>query len=271
MATIIQAMIMDDFLVRALLAGLAIAFAAAPLGCFVVWRKMAYFGDATAHSSLLGIALGLALAIPLMFGVAIIAACVALTVSFSGGRNGFAADTILGVFSHSALALGLVLASLLPDLRIDLLETLLGDILAVSPTDVAYIWGGAVAIVAVMAWRWRSLLNATFSPELMVAEGGSARLDKLLLTLSLALFVALSIQLVGVLLITAMLILPAAAARSLAKSPEQMVGFAAAIGGSAIVFGLSASWFWDTPAGPSIILAASSIFLVTSSLNLLRV
>ncbi len=261
---------MDDFLVRALLAGLAIAFAAAPLGCFVVWRKMAYFGDATAHSSLLGIALGLALAIPLMFGVAIVAGCVAVTVSLSSGRNGFAADTILGVFSHSALALGLVMASLLPDLRIDLLETLLGDILAVSQTDVAYIWAGAVSIVAVLVWRWRSLLNTTFSPELMIAEGGSARFDKLLLTLALALFVALSIQLVGVLLITAMLILPAAAARTMANSPERMVGFAAIIGGCAIAFGLSASWFWDTPAGPSIILAASLFFLATSSLGMLR-
>jgi zinc transport system permease protein len=264
------AMNMDDFLVRAVLAGLAISFAAAPLGCFVVWRKMAYFGDATAHSSLLGIALGLALAIPLMFGVAIVAACVAVAVSLSGGRNGFAADTILGVFSHSALALGLVLASLLPELRRDLLETLLGDILAVSRSDVLSIWAGSAVITAVLFWRWRSLLNATFSPELMIAEGGSVRFDKLLLTLSLALFVALSIQLVGVLLISAMLILPAAAARSMAKSPEQMVGFAAIIGACAISIGLSASWFLDTPAGPSIILAATVAFLATSSFKAIR-
>ncbi len=261
---------MDDFLMRALLAGLAIAIAAAPLGCFVVWRKLAYFGDATSHSSLLGVTLGLALAMPLMLGVAVVAAIVAITVAFSGSRDGYAADTVLGVFSHAALASGLVLAALVPDLRINLLETLLGDILAVTPSDVATIWIGAAIITAIMAWRWRNLLNATFSPELMVAEGGSERADKLVLTLTLALFVALSLQLVGVLLITAMLILPAAAARPLARSPEHMALLAGGIGSTAVVLGLYASWTWDTPAGPSIILAASLAFLTTNLIRLVQ-
>ncbi len=261
---------MDDFLVRALLAGLAIALAAAPLGCFVVWRKMAYFGDATAHSALLGVTLGLALAMPLMLGVALVAALVAGVVAFSGSRDGYAADTVLGVFSHAALALGLVLAALVPDLRVDLLETLLGDILAVTAVDVTMIWLGAFVIVAVLIWRWRSLLNATFSPELMIAEGGSERTDKLVLTLALALFVALSMQLVGVLLITAMLILPAAAARPLARSPEQMALVSGVIGVASVALGLQASWVWDTPAGPSIILAATLVFLTTNLFRLAR-
>lgn len=266
----ILATVMDDFLLRALLAGLAIALAAAPLGCFVVWRKMAYFGDATAHSSLLGIALGLTFAVPLMVGVAVVAALVAVIVAFAGSRDGFAADTILGVFSHTALALGLILATIVPDARVDLLDTLLGDILAVTDSDVIVVWCGALAIVAVLAWRWRSLLNATFSSELMIAEGGSQTADKLVLTLSLALFVALSMQLVGVLLITAMLILPAAAARPLARSPESMATIAALIGGVSVAMGLQASWTWDSPAGPSIILATSIIFMLANLVQFFR-
>lgn len=261
---------MDDFLLRAMLAGLAIAVAAAPLGCFVVWRRMAYFGDAVSHSSLLGVTLGLALAMPLMLGVAIVAALIAGIVAFTGSRDGFAADTVLGVFSHAALALGLVLASLVPDLRVDLFETLLGDILAVTPTDLLTIWIGAALIFVILIWRWRSLLNATLSPELMVAEGGSASTDKLVLTMTLALFVALSMQVVGVLLITAMLILPAAAARPLSRSPEQMAVNAGVIGVLSVGLGLQASWYWDTPAGPSIILIASLAFLLSNLVQLAR-
>lgn len=261
---------MDDFLVRATLAGLAIALAAAPLGCFVVWRKLAYFGDATAHSALLGVSLGLALAMPPMFGVAIVAILVAGAVAYTSSRNTYSADTVLGVFSHAALAFGLVLAALLPDLRVNLLETLLGDILAVTSRDVVTIWLGAAAIIAVLAWRWRGLLNATLSPELMIAEGGSETDDKFVLSLALALFVALSMQLVGVLLITAMLILPAAAARPLARSPEHMVLITSAIGTISVVIGLQASWFADTPAGPSIILVACLFFLGSNALRLGR-
>lgn len=261
---------MDDFLVRALLAGLAIAITAAPLGTFVVWRKLAYFGDATAHSALLGVSLGVMLAAPPMLGVAAVALAVALTVTLAGTRKGYSADTMLGVFSHASLATGLVLAATLPGLRIDLLETLLGDILAVTWRDVVVIWLGAAAIVAVIAWSWRDLLNATFSPELMVAEGGSERRNQLVLNISLALFVALSMQLVGVLLITAILILPAAAARPLARSPEQMAVLAGAVGTLSVAGGLYASWTIDTPAGPSIILAASLLFLVSNLGRLLR-
>ena len=253
----------DPFLLKAALAGLLVAWVAAPLGCLVVWRRMAYFGDATGHAALLGVALALSLSMPPIVGVAVVASAMALAVTFAT-RGGFAADTMLGVFSHAALAIGLVAAAVLPGVRLNLINTLLGDILTVSTTEIIWIAAGGAVILAVIAASWRGLLNATLSPELMAAEGGSLLRDKLVFTLSLALFVALSMKLVGILLITAMLILPAAAAAPLARSPERMVVFTALIGSLSVLGGLWMSWEADTPAGPSIIVVAAGIFALTA-------
>lgn len=260
----------DDFLLRALIAGGIIALAAAPLGSLVVWRRMAYFGDATGHAGLLGIALGLALGLPMEVGVAMLAGAMALVVTYAMRRGNYAVDTVLGVFAHSALAIGLVVASLLPNVRVNLIEALMGDILSVSWDDITLISIGGVIILAVMALRWRSLLNGTLSPELLVAEGGSRTMDLLVFTLSLALFVALAMKLVGVLLITAMLILPAAAARPLSRTPEQMVGFGATIGLLSVVAGLWFSWVTDAPAGPAIVVMGSAAFVITNLLRMVR-
>ena len=253
----------DPFLLKAALAGLLVAWIAAPLGCLVVWRRMAYFGDATGHAALLGVALALSLSMPPIVGVVVVASAMALAVTFAT-RGGFAADTMLGVFSHAALAIGLVAAAVLPGVRLNLINTLLGDILTVSTTEIIWIASGGAVILAVMAASWRGLLNATLSPELMAAEGGSLLRDKLIFTLSLALFVALSMKLVGILLITAMLILPAAAAAPLARSPERMVLLTALIGSLSVLGGLWMSWEADTPAGPSIIVVAAGIFALTA-------
>jgi len=254
----------DPFLLRAGLAGLLIALIAAPLGCLVVWRRMAYFGDATGHAALLGVALALSASLPPIIGVVAIAASMALAVTFATRRGGFAADTVLGVFSHAALAIGLVAAALLPDVRLNLIGTLLGDILTVSNGEILMIAIGGGLILGVLALFWRGLLNATLSPELMAAEGGSLLKDKLVFTLSLALFVALAMKLVGILLITAMLILPAAAAAPLARTPERMVVITAMIGGLSVLGGLWMSWEADTPAGPSIIVVAAMIFVLSA-------
>jgi len=254
----------DPFLLRAAFAGVLIAIIAAPLGCLVVWRRMAYFGDATGHAALLGVALALSFSMPPIIGVIAIAVAMALAVTFTTRRGGFAADTVLGVFSHAALAIGLVAAALLPGVRLNLIETLLGDILTVSDADIIMIAVGGAVILTVLALFWRGLLNATLSPELMAAEGGSLLRDKLVFTLSLALFVALAMKLVGVLLITAMLILPAAAAAPLSRSPERMVVLTTLIGSASVLGGLWMSWEADTPAGPSIIVVAALFFLLSA-------
>lgn len=261
--------LLDSFLVRATLAGLGVALAAAPLGCFVVWRRMAYFGDATAHAAILGVALSLAFSTSLFAGVLAVSLAMALTVSALAGR-GHAVDTLLGVMAHSALALGLVAVSFLDGVRIDLMAYLFGDILSVGRGDLAVIWGGAALVLALLVWRWSALLTATLNPDLAWSAGINPRREQMVLTVALALVVAVAIKVVGVLLIAALLIIPAAAARSIARTPERMAVIAALIGAIAALGGLRLSWQFDTPAGPTIVSLAALLFALSAAGNGVR-
>jgi len=250
----------DDFLIRALLAGLGVALIAGPLGCFVVWRRMAYFGDASAHAALLGVAIALTTDLPVLVGVLIVTIAMAAgTAALASGR--YAMDTVLGVAAHAALAAGLVALALIDGVRVDLMSYLFGDVLAVSAADVAVIWTCAASIALLLWWFWRDLLNATLSEEMTFAEGGHPARLRLLLNLLLAILIAMAMKIVGVLLITAMLIIPAAAARPLARTPEGMAGLAVALGLIAVVIGLRGSIAFDTPTGPTIAVSAALIFL----------
>ncbi|MEH6523497.1 metal ABC transporter permease [Sulfitobacter sp.] len=259
----------DDFMMRATIAGIGVALAAAPLGCFVVWRRMAYFGDATAHAAILGVALSLALSISVFAGALAVALVMAITVNILTGR-GYAMDTLLGVLAHSALAFGLVAVSFLSGIRIDLMAYLFGDILAVSKTDLWVIWSGAAVVVALICWRWSALLTSTLNEDLAYACGIDPKREQLVLTLALAVTVAVAIKVVGVLLIAALLIIPAAAARPLSRTPEGMAIVAAGIGSVSAVTGLRAAYILDTPAGPSIVCVAALIFATLSVMNGLR-
>lgn len=260
---------LDDFMVRATLAGVGVALAAAPLGCFVVWRRMAYFGDATAHAAILGVALSLALSISVFAGATIVALLMALIVNTLTGR-GYAMDTLLGVLAHSALAFGLVAVSFISGVRIDLMAYLFGDILAVSRMDLTVIWGGAALVVALIGWRWSALLTSTLNEDLAYASGIDPKREQLVLTFALAITVAVAIKVVGVLLIAAMLIIPSAAARPLSRTPEGMALVAALIGAISAIVGLRAAYVFDTPAGPSIVCVAAVIFTASSVVQSLR-
>ena len=260
---------LDDFLLRAALAGVGIAVAAGPLGSFVVWRRMAYFGDATAHAAVLGVALALILSVPVTLGTLVVALAMAATVSWLATR-GHAMDATLGVLSHAALALGLVAISFVPGVRVDLSAFLFGDILAVTPADLAVIWGGALFVVALIVWRWSRMLTATLSRELASASGIDADREGLVLTLALAVVVAVALKVVGALLIAALLIIPAAAARGLARSPEAMALGAVGIGAVSALGGLAASWWADTPAGPSIGTAAAAVLVLVALVGRMR-
>lgn len=261
--------LLDDFLIRAVLAGLGVVLAAAPLGCFVVWRRMAYFGDATAHAAILGVALALAFHISIFAGVLAIALLMALTVSTLSGR-GFAMDTLLGVMAHSSLAFGLVAVSFVPGVRVDLMAYLFGDILAVSKTDLIVIWSGAALVLALIIWRWSALLTATLNPDLAIASGISPKREQLILSLALALVVAVAIKVVGSLLIAAMLLIPAAAARPFARTPERMALIATLIGGLAVAGGIESAFAFDTPTGPTIVCVAALLFAGSNLIRLLR-
>ncbi len=251
--------IFDGFLIRAALAGLGVALAAAPLGCFVVWRRMAFFGDATAHAAILGVALSLTFEAPIFAGVLIAALGMGYLVSAMGTR-GHAMDTLLGVLSHSAIAFGLVAVSFLSGVRVDLMAYLFGDILAVSRTDLLVIWGGAALVLALVWWRWSALLIATLNPDLATASGIDPKREQMVLTLALALVVAVAIKVVGVLLIGAMLVIPAAAARPFANTPERMAVGAVVLGAFSALFGLQMSFWFDTPTGPTIVCVAAVLF-----------
>lgn len=254
---------LDDFLVRAALAGVGVALAAGPLGSFVVWRRMAYFGDATAHAAILGVALAVIFSFPISLGTLGIALLMGGIVSYLTLR-GHSMDATLGVLSHSALAIGLVAISFAPSVRVDLSAYLFGDILAVGKDDLLTIYLGAGAVLALLIWRWSKLLTMTMSEEMATASGINVRLENLVLTLALALVVAVSLKVVGALLVASMLIIPASAARSLTRTPEAMAIAASGIAGISALGGLGASYQFDTPAGPSIVVVAAVIFALSS-------
>jgi zinc transport system permease protein len=252
---------MPDFLLNALLAGLTLALVAGPLGSFVVWRRMAYFGDTLSHAALLGVALGLMLDVSPTLTVTV--GCVLLAVL---QRQPLASDTLLGILAHSTLSLGLVALSFMHDVRIDLMSYLFGDLLAVSPTDLAWIMGGSALVLAVLAWLWRPLLAITVHEELARVEGLPVAAIRLALMLLIAVVIAVAMKIVGVLLITSLLIIPAAAAQRHARTPEQMAIGASLLGLVAVCAGLSLSWYQDTPAGPSIVVSAAALFLASFAL-----
>lgn len=256
----------DDFMIRAMLAGVGLSLATGPLGAFVVWRRMAYFGDAMAHAAVLGVALALAFSISITAGTLGVALVMGLAVSELVGR-GHGMDAVLGVLAHASLALGLVAISFVEGVRIDLNSFLFGDILSVTLPDLMVIWAGSAIVLSLLMWRWRPLLTATLNEELAVSSGIDPRKEQLVLTLALALVVALALKVVGALLIAALLIVPAAAARGFARSPEGMALLAALFGMAASLGGVLASFLADTPTGPSIVVAAAVIFLVSLGLG----
>ena len=253
---------MISFLLPAILAGLGIAFLAGPLGCFVVWRKMAYFGDTLAHSALLGVILGILLNVNLTFSVTL--TCLLLTlvlVSFQE-MGLLATDTLLGILAHSALALGLAIVSFMPNVRVDLMAYLFGDLLIVNYNDLLFIYLTLLIIGLLLFFFWRPLIAITAAPQLALVEGIAVRRYKLLVMLMIAATIAVAMKIVGILLITALLIIPAASARKLASSPESMAALACLGGAISVLFGISASVYLDTPTGPSVVLSSTCLFIL---------
>nr|WP_221240717.1 metal ABC transporter permease [Roseospira marina] len=254
---------MDDFFTRALVAGIGLAVTTGPLGCLVVWRRMAYFGATMAHSALLGVALAFAVDINPMLGVFAVAATVSVALLVLQRSGVLSSDTLMGILAHAALALGLVAITAMSWLRVDLMGLLFGDILAVSVRDIGVLYGGGALVLGVLAWLWRSLLASTVSDELAQAEGLNPERARIAFMLLMAVVIAIAMKIVGILLITALLIIPAATARRLASGPEAMALMASGLGAGAVALGLSGSLAWDTPSGPSIVLAAFALFLLS--------
>lgn len=254
---------MTDFLLYALLAGLGVALVAGPLGCFVVWRRMAYFGDTLAHSALLGVALGVLLDVNLSLTVTAVPLIIALGLVVLEQRGFLSLDTLLGILSHSSLAAGLVVISVLPDVRVDLMSLLFGDLLSVTVDDLWVIYGVATLVMVLLGLLWKQLINITVNAELAAVEGTNVSAVRTALMLITALVIAIAMKIVGVLLITALLIIPAATARRVTYTPEQMAVAASGIAMLTVVMGLALSWYTDAPAGPSVVLSAALLFVLS--------
>jgi zinc transport system permease protein len=254
---------MDDFLWRAMAGAGLLGAAAGPVGCFVLWRRMAYLGESVAHMGLLGAAIGLLTGVSPLLGVAVLAVAAALIMA-RAGDGAIPAGTFVGIVGHAGLALGFILLATMETVRTDLLGYLFGDVLALSGSDLLEIGGTSIAVLLVTAVFWRRWLTATVNPDIARAEHRTGRLADVIFLVLVAVLVAFGLRVVGALLIVALLIIPPAAARPLARTPESMAVLAALIGAVSAPLGLGVAYIRDIPAGPAIVLAAAAIFVTTT-------
>lgn len=255
---------MDAFVLYALAAGLLLAVVAGPLGSVVVWRRMAYFGDTLSHAALLGVALAIAADQLPMAGVVLIGVFIAVLLSWLEKQRDLSTDTLLGILSHSALALGLIVFSVIQSqgYNINLMSYLFGDLLAVNQSDLLLMCGAAMIILVVFSQLLPSLISLSVNEELARIDGVAVERVRFIFMLLLALVIAVALKVVGILLITALLIIPAATARLFVHSPKQMVISSAILAAIAVVLGLFSSLNWDLPAGPAIVVSASFLFFL---------
>lgn len=258
---------MIEFLLPSLLAGIGIALISGPLGSFVVWRKMAYFGDTLAHSSLLGIALGFLLNVNLYLALVVTCIAIALFLVTLQGKSRVSTDTLLGILAHSALSLGLIAVSFLDHVRVDLMSYLFGDLLAVSYADVLFIYAGAIVVLGLLFNFWQPLLSSTVNEELAAVEGVNIKAMRFLIMVLTGIVIAVGMKFVGALIVSSLLIIPAATAHKFANSPERMAFGATLVGMFSVGGGLSMSWFYDTPAGPSVVCSALVLFVAAQLLG----
>lgn len=253
---------MDDFILRAFLAGLALVLIAGPLGVFIVWRRMAYFGDTLSHSALLGVAMGFLLGVSVNLMTIVVCLLIATLMLLVQRQKALGQDTFLGILAHGSLAFGMIALSFTENIRVDLMAYLFGDILAVNQQQLIFIWATSLITLAVIYLLWNRLLFIAIDEELARVEGINVPLMGAIYLFMLALLVAIAMKIVGMLLITALLIIPAATARYFAKTPEQMAIIASFVGLLALLGGLGISLQWDTPTGPSIIVMATVLFVL---------
>ena len=253
----------DDFFIRALIAGLGIALVTGPLGCFVVWRRLSYFGDTLAHSALLGVTMAYTLDLNIAISVFLISSVIALILIQLQKKTNLPGDALLGLLAHSSLAVGLVVIGFLTFIRFDIMGLLFGDILAVTTDDLIIIWTGGALILLVLKLIWKPLFASTVNYELAEAEGLNPDRAKAIFTILMAAVIALSIKMVGLLLITGMLIIPAAMARNISDSPQKMVIFSIIGGLLSVVLGLYSSLEFNTSSGPSIIDSSLVLFILS--------
>lgn len=261
----------EDFIVRAILAGAGIAVLAGPLGSIIVWKRMTFFGDALSHSSLLGIALSFVLKVSSIIGIMFFATIFCLMIAYLQKNKKYSNDTLLAIVSHGSLAVGLVVISFIENAQINLVSFLFGDILSVSYSDVYLIYACVLISLVILYFIWPKIVLITISEDLAQIEGINVSLVKIQFMLLVALFVALAIKVVGVLLVTSLLVIPTATARIYSTTPEKMAILSVVVGVLSIITGIYSSLYIDTPAGPSIVVSSVVYFILSNFFNLIKI
>jgi zinc transport system permease protein len=254
---------LDDFLVRSILAGLMMVSIAAPMGCLMVWQRLAFLSDTLGHAAVLGVGIGLLLEVNPMFGVLAVVILIVFSLSQVANFNNALSETTLAIISHTGLAGGLILLGALPSNSVSLEAILFGDLLATTRADLLMILLTTLILLILLLRHWRPFVALSVSREIAQAEGISVRKEQFLMYMMIALLVAVLMKVMGVLLIAAMLVIPTTSARLLSHNPEKMVFFSAVFGILSLAGGITSSFQFDWQTGPSIVLSATAFLIIT--------
>ena len=258
---------LDDFLVRSVIAGLIMVVIAAPMGCLMVWQRLAFLSDTLGHAAVMGVGLGLLLEVTPVFGVLAVALLIVFSLNRVNSFNSALSETTLAIISHTGLAGGIILVGLLPAQSVNLEAILFGDLLATTSADLTRLLITTVVLLLLLLHYWRSFVAVSVSREIAQAEGIEVRKVQLLMYIMIALLVAVMMKVMGVLLIAAMLVIPTSSARLFSRSPEQMVAVSALYGLGALAGGISSSFHFDWQTGPAIVVSATLLLLITLAIT----
>jgi len=258
---------LDDFLVRSVIAGLIMVAIAAPMGCLMVWQRLAFLSDTLGHAAVMGVGLGLLLEVTPVFGVLAVALLIVFALNRVNSFNSALSETTLAIISHTGLAGGIILVGLLPAQAVNLEAILFGDLLATTRADLTWLLITTVVLLLLLLHHWRSFVAVSVSREIAQAEGIEVRKVHLLMYIMIALLVAVMMKVMGVLLIAAMLVIPTSSARLFSRSPEQMVAVSALYGLGALAGGISSSFHFDWQTGPAIVVSATLLLLITLAIT----
>ena len=257
---------LDGFIINALIAGICVSVIGGGLGCFVVWKKMAYFGDSLSHSSLLGIAIGISLGLNFTIGTFITCIIFASLLTYLQNKKILSNDTLLGILAHAALSIGIISISI-SNQYVNLDAYLFGDILTVTSAETYWFISAAIIVFITLYMIWDRLILMTIDENIAKSEGVNTTIIHSIFLIVLVVFVATCVKVVGILLITSMLIIPAAASRQLTNSPTNMAFGSAVIAIISVFIGIFSSIIFDIPTGPSIIAILTIIFILTLPLK----
>ena len=257
---------MDDFIYRAIIASIGVSLIAGSLGCFVIWKRLSYFSDSISHSALLGVALGLATGLGINLGLVIVGGLFAVLIVVLQQKEFWSSDAVLGIFSHLSLSLGIVVLGIIGNQNTDYFAYLFGDILSITSKDLFWIFSVLIVVVTILVFNWKKLLLLTLNEELAKAEGINKLYYDLLFMFLIALAVSVSVQIVGVLLITSLLIIPPAISRVISNSPVMMILASMIVSIFSVLLGLYLSIDFDLATGPTIVITLGALFFIAQFL-----